>query len=123
MNCSRKLTFLGDGLRHDIELAATGDVTVERLVEQIPFLNKEGTAVRFRVGDEWSAEPRGKCGAVRFANAGAGVIIEFTELASVKLGAPSRHHGQEIGAVEVELGGRWQEGRTVRLSYIVGEAP
>jgi hypothetical protein len=120
----RQVVLAPDAVRLDVSLTAEADFSADRLVEQFPFLAKEGLAIRCRVGEEWQTVPAPSTGAafagvsaVQFRNdSGAGVELTFADPVDLAFGTPSRHHRQVIGLLEVAWGKALQNGETRHLS-------
>lgn len=111
----RRTTVLADdGLALEIVLEAEEAFAPERLVEQFPFLDKEGLILRWRSGETWTecpaAESTGRraeaVSAVQFRlPSGHGVELVFAEPAAIAFGLPVRHYRQTLRRIEVDWGG------------------
>jgi hypothetical protein len=106
----------------NVSLEAEESFSPLRLVEQFPFLDKEGLSVRCRVGGAWQDIPAGTTAlpgvsAVQFRNgAGAGVELGFANPVTVGFGTSSRHHNQLIRLLEVEWPSALKQGESYRLA-------
>jgi len=101
----RSLAFTEEGVRLRVELNAESDFAAERIVEQFPFLHKEGLRVRFGQDDSWSDTPGPGVSTVRFEIGERGAVeLRFTRPFAVRLRPPCRHYRQDIGCLEVPLG-------------------
>ena len=117
----RELAFADDAFRLDLSLSAEDGFAPNRLVEQFPFLDKEGLVVDCRRGEDWQeagapGSALGGVSAARFRNgAGRGVELAFARPVDVSFGAPSRHQGQTMRLFEVDWGGSLRKGETREL--------
>jgi len=117
----RELEFGEQAIRLQVTLGVEAGFAPKRLVEQFPFLDKKGLLVRCRVGKAW--QDTGVVGsrvndvsAVQFRNAaGIGVELSFQRPRTVSFGAPTRHHGQLIRLLQVDLSGPLGAGREPHL--------
>lgn len=122
----RRTTTLAEAALHfEVVLVAETGFTPERLVEQFPFLDKEGLLLRWRSGGEWTecpaADSTGRrveaVAALQFRlPSGAGVELVFAEPKDIAFGLPVRHLGQTLRRIEVDWGGAFAPGETRRLA-------
>ena len=104
ISVTRRMAFEEEGLRQTVEVAREEGVEVERLVEQLPYVRKEGAVVLMREGGEWvEAEEATTNGVWVGDGSGQGVRFTFAAPVSIRKGLSSRNHGFELGLLEIEL--------------------
>ncbi|MDH7568883.1 MAG: hypothetical protein QHJ73_04795, partial [Armatimonadota bacterium] len=114
----RTYTFAEDAVRQQVRMAFRGDIAATRVVEQVPYLKKPGTVVRFRHAAGRSGLEAGVADAFWVGRAeGPGILFQFEKPRPTRLGVTSRNHNFDIGLVEVELGRRFRKGDTVAVAY------
>lgn len=114
----RRMTFEDGGLRQDVELVAEGSVGVRRLVQQVPYLKKDGVVALYHAAGTWSPTVDGPCDAVWIGNAGGpGLAVELSQPQRVRHGPESRAHGHTMALLEIELLPHLTEGERLTLSY------
>ena len=118
LSVERRMAFEEGSLRQDIELVAEDDVSVPRMVQQVPYLRKEGDRVLYRVAGKWAATSDAPCDGVWLGSAeGPGLAVEFGQPQRVRQGLASRAHGHTMALLEIELPARLGEGQRHALSY------
>ena len=117
---TRQLAFLETGIRQEVQVTFTGSVNVTRLVEQIPFLKKEGMEILFRNDEKWGPTAGTQSSGVWLGDSqGNGVALTFTSPVRLSEGTPTQHYKQTIGLLEIDLGSQFSEGETPGLSYLI----
>ncbi len=114
---TRKITAGANSAAVSLKVTFSDKAPLKRLVEQLPFLKKQGQLVQFKVDGNWQSAP-GKCTAVRMLNSkGQGILISFTSPVVAGFGISSRHFKLEIGLLEIELAGTYDKGGAIQLDY------
>ncbi|HJN16259.1 MAG TPA: hypothetical protein QGH10_12230, partial [Armatimonadota bacterium] len=116
ISVTRQLVFEEAGVRQTVDVAAEEPTPMERLVEQIPYVKKDGVVVLFAGADGWVEAEETKTSALWIGSeSGEGVRFSFAAPVAVRKGVTSRSHGTDLGLIEVDLGAEdW-----VALSYVM----
>jgi hypothetical protein len=118
------VTFLDGGIKQDLRLDFAGDVSVRRIVEQLPYLKKQGAAALFETAGGWSGREEGLSRRLWIGRErGEGVLFEFSAPVRLAHGLTSRTGDIEIGLVEVALGREFRAGEAETLSYVMLPRP
>ena len=113
---TRQMAFEEDGLRQTVEVSREEPGVAESLVEQIPYVRKDGVVVLFREGDTWAEAEEAVASEMWIGGAaGEGVRFSFASPVTLRKGITSRNHGLDLGLIEVALGAETQAG----ISYLM----
>lgn len=102
----RVITFGDKDLKIALTLTFTGNVDAVELVEQLPFLKKQGMKLDIKPDS-----------AIFTNKAAKGVLLKFDHTVKTKTGLDSEHHQQTIGSLLIDLGTSHKKGETVKLNY------
>lgn len=99
----RKLQF-GD-MALTVSLKFAGNAAGKKLVEQLPFLSKDGVTVSYCVNGRWQDKPGEGVAAIRWKrSANAAVAVKFSRPVTVRKGITSQNRGMTVESLEIEIG-------------------
>jgi len=118
----RTLHFAEQQVQQTLHLQAGGAVQANRIVEQIPFLEKSEQTVLFLRGSRWGEQPGGDCRRVWVGGAREGAEVEFGNPVTIARGPSSETLGHRMGLLEIELPDGYSAGGSVTLTYALRPA-
>lgn len=97
----RKLQFGDTALK--VSVSVSGDLSGATLVEQLPYVNKTGIRVEFRVNGTWQSEPAEQTSAIRWGNENNDTVtLTFATPIAVRKSITSESQNVQIASLEAE---------------------
>ena len=111
----RRMSFLEEGIRQELEINVTNENKIKDMYEQLPLLAYKELKLEYMVNGKWQNEP-GKATKVRLNQT---IVISMDRELPVSLGPVSFKFNQKIQPLRLHLGDSFKAGDVVKLSYTI----